>query len=91
MRTEELERADYRNGDAHEDELIDIEIVDSCVPQVGPCGRPSGEYMTRPEVGKLMEDNIKTGVGVATKSVITGVVEETREEEFFVGHDEQKE
>lgn len=47
--------------------------------------------MTRSEVEKLMENNIKIAVEVGTRRVVTGILEETIEDAFTVNYDEQKE
>lgn len=47
-------------------------------------------YMTCSEVEKLMGDNIKASVEVATRCIVTKIVEEIIEDAFVVGYDEQK-
>lgn len=70
---------------------MDNEIFDSSVPHEEPSGGPNGDYMKRSDVERLMEDNIRTAVEVTTSRIVTGIVEETIEDAFTVGHDEQNE
>lgn len=72
--TVELKRADCREVDEHEIDLIDNEISDSYVWKEEPSIGPAGDYMTRSGVEKLMGDKIKAAVEVDVRLVVTGIV-----------------
>lgn len=47
--------------------------------------------MTRSQMKKVMDYNMKTASGIVTRRVATGIVEETVGDSFEVGYDEKKE
>lgn len=88
--TEEIECADRRQVDEHEDELIHNEIRHRYIPREEPSGGPVWDNMTSAEVEKLVEENIKTAVEVTTGSIVTGIVEGMIEDALTADFDEQK-
>lgn len=78
--TDELEHADCCEVDEHKKDLISKEISDSYVSHDEPGCGPAWDYITRSEVEKLMEDNIKDAVKFDTRLLVTGIVEETIED-----------
>lgn len=89
--TKELKRSDSRKVDKHEGYLIDNETLISYAPPEESGKGSNGEYMTRSEVERIIEDNIKTTVEVATRNVVAGIGEETIDYAFTVRYDEQRE
>lgn len=57
--------------DMHEDDLVENEDLDLYVPRGEPSLSQIWCYITLSEVKKLMENNIKTAVAVATRCKVT--------------------
>lgn len=74
--TKELECTGPCSVIEKEDELIDNEILNNYFLHKDPSGGPNSDYIKCSEVKKLIKDNINTAVEVATKRVVTGIVEE---------------
>lgn len=62
------------------DELFDNETLDIYVPHKEPSDGPLGDYETYSEKERLMRDNIKIGVEVATRRFVPGFMEDTVED-----------
>lgn len=58
------------HGKEQEDELIDIEILDSCVLSDESSDGPVEDYQKGSEVVKPVEDNIKTAVEIAMTRIV---------------------
>lgn len=71
-----------------EHELIENEKFDSYVPREEPSGCPIQDYITSSKGERLMEDSMKTTAKVATRRVVTGIVEEPVEDIFKIGLDD---
>lgn len=87
---EELEGANECEANEHEEELVNNEILDSFVPKEERSSGSIRGYMTCSEVGKVIEDKFQAAVEVATRGIVTGIVEKTIEHGFIVGFDDQK-
>lgn len=90
LRTIKFEHAAHRVIDEHQEELIDIEMLDRYVPNEESSGGPNRDYRTRRDVKKQEKDNHKPPIKFATISLVYGIVGETIDDAFTVGHDEQK-
>lgn len=64
--------------------------MDSYVTGEETSGDPIWNYVKCSEEKKLMENSMRDSIEVALRHIITGIVEETIEDVFTVGHDEQK-
>lgn len=89
MNTSELERVESCEIDEHEgkhedDSIID-EILEGYIPHEEPAGGLIDDQVTPSFVEILIEANIKPANGVATRGVVTGIVEETFENVCTVG------
>lgn len=90
--TIELEGTDCHDVDyLVEDELAYNEIMNTFFLHEDPSVRLPKNYMTRCEVEKLMEDNIRTTFPVVTPRVFTDIVEEMIENAFRAGFDVKNE
>lgn len=90
--TPEMEGADRCEVGKHvEDEFVENEIMDTFVHHEEPGASPHEDYMKLSEVERLTDDNIKTAVEVATRHVVTRIVEKTIEEAFSARYDLQQE
>lgn len=91
MLVEDRKRADPGEGAGHEEQLITIEIMDNYLPTGELSGAPTGDYMTRLEKEKILNNDIKAAIEVSWKPITTKILGETREDAFAEGCDEQKE
>lgn len=71
----------------HEDDLIGIEILESCDPPEEPGAVPIGIDVTSSEMKILMENIIRISAEVATTRSLTVIVEETIEDVLTVGYE----
>lgn len=94
-KTTDLQKKDLGGGtgfevDRNEDEWIGEEILDSFVTLGDLRDGPVRNYVTSPEVEKIMENNIKTAIEVASRRVVKEFDEGHFEIAFTVGHNEQR-
>lgn len=73
--SEKLDQATPGEMDEFEEELVDNEIMENEVSFKESNAGPAGKYMNRSEVEKLMIYNMVATVEVATRCIVTEIVE----------------
>lgn len=81
---------DHCKVDEHEEEVIDNEILNYFVLRHRLSDGPILDYLTGSKLENLLEDNTDTAIKVATRRLVTGIMEEINEYVFTVGQDEEK-